>query len=819
MLRFYTEVLGMHVLGYGFTPAVQSATESSRASGAAPDQAASPRSTAVQEVQGNGVAVSQKNQDSTDALAPQRPPQLGAERTTSTWADAGPDDSTWRLDSAGFAAFGTAEEEPRTASRTSASGRRRDPSNRETVEELIARHRRETSLHPPHISIAKQEGGKGATTAAALRRAAEEAENVGPKTIVLLGYPTAGAVSDLDTLKIELVYVPQVAELLERLDAGVQTEDETEAKKFLHVLKQHMMGLSKDLPTINRAREFERRRNRHDRGFHGFLGITVGLPSLAAITHEAVEARGGRLFQIPARRKIVPSMIPDEHARKDIWVRCAYLLDPEGNGVELFEAGNESSVGLDPAAVMQEHQNLRSWEAYMHDQERDVRIQEVKRQIVLLKERIAKQGEHSAPAQTLDRRDDAHAHSRATAAASQTSDTENNAKEDARTPDEAQANKAPEEPEKGVDSLDAGEAEALRKALNIKPIGTPKTPREQLEILEDALEDMEAQEAARPRQPCVQLPTSSGPFLQKASRCLCHIRSPAGMVVLPASVRAYTSRILFADQFYCNQMRMKAVRYKSHLFERLYPWSRFAGVSKTFGCPEAFAAAAKAAAASPAAQQAEEAGIEELASMEKFAQGGDNMSLPAEWESESSTEPAEAARKVYVTEAAERQTPQLELIYAFDEDLIRIHPCFGYLAVGVGDVPRAVATFQANAPKRKTKNALNDDEDEEDEDGDATETKEARCSPGAGSSCETATTQTSPEHECASTPQAEEIAEAIRGKLKEAGFSLDHAMVEDRDGYPILLMSMERAQQYYADLHRSLRQHRAALTESTDRHE
>ncbi|KEP61591.1 UNVERIFIED_CONTAM: glyoxalase family protein [Hammondia hammondi] len=805
MLRFYTDVLGMHVLGYAFTPAVQSEPEC-RASGCTPKQAESFRTTKEQEVPPEHSSVSTQNNRESQSSAPQNPSGLDGDQTFSRVGSAGPDKSTLRLDSTGFADFGSPAGETDTASRTPSS---EDLSNRETVEELIARHRRETSLHPPHISIAKREGSKGATTAAALRRAAEEAENAGPRTVVLLGYPTAGDVPNLDTLKIELVYVPQVAELLERLDAGVQTEDETETKKFLHVLKQHMMGLSRDLPTINRAREFERRRNRHDRGFHGFLGVTVGLPSLDDITHEAVEARGGRLFQLPARRKIVPSMIPDEHARKDIWARCAYLLDPEGNGVELIEAGSDSSVGLDPAAVMQEHQNLRSWEAYMHDQERDVRIQEVKRQIILLRERIAKQENASNEKLLASRQAGANAQtSEVKAAASQTADTASAASEDETSSggENKDFNRAIEETDKEGNIIAEGEADALRKALNIKPVDAPKTPQEQLEILEDALEAMQAQEAARPRQPCVQLPASRGPFLQK--------------------VRAYTSRILFADQFYCNQMRMKAVRYKSHLFERLYPWSRFAGVSKTFGCPAAFAAAARQAAGSSAAEQAAEAGVEELASMEKFAQGGDNVSVPAEWESESSTEPAEAARKVYVTEAAERQTPQLELIYAFDEDLIRIHPCFGYLAVGVDDVPRAVTTFQVNAPKRKPKKLRknnDDDDDDEVDDGDAVETTQetttAGCSAGAGGSCDRATSQSSTETECPASHQAEAIAAAFRGKLEAAGLSLDRAMVEDRDGYPILLMSMHHAQQYYADLHSSLRQHRAALMESTDQHE
>nr|PIM02527.1 glyoxalase family protein [Toxoplasma gondii COUG] len=804
MLRFYTEVLGMHVLGYAFTPAAQSEPEC-RASGCTPEQTESSRTMKEQEVLPEHSSVSTQNNKESQSSAPQKPSGLDGEHVFSRVGSAGPDKRTLRLDSTGFADFGSPAGETSTASRPPSS---EDLSNRETVEELIARHRRETSLHPPHISIAKREGSKGATTAAALRRVAEEAENAGPRTVVLLGYPTAGDVPNLDTLKIELVYVPQVAELLERLDAGVQTENETETKKFLHVLKQHMMGLSRDLPTINRAREFERRRNRHDRGFHGFLGVTVGLPSLEDITHEAVEATGGRLFQLPARRKIVPSMMPDEHARKDIWARCAYLLDPEGNGVELIEAGSDSSVGLDPAAVMQEHQNLRSWEAYMHDQERDVRIQEVKRQIIVLRERIAKQAKASNEKSLASRQGGANAQtSEVKSGASQTAATASPALADEASSggENKDFNRAIEETDKEGNSIAEGEADALRKALNIKPIDAPKTPQEQLEILEDALETMQAQEAARTRQPCVQLPASRGPFLQK--------------------VRAYTSRILFADQFYCNQMRMKAVRYKSHLFERLYPWSRFAGVSKTFGCPAAFAAAARQAAGSSAAEQAAEAGVEELASMEKFAQGGDNVSVPAEWESESSTEPAEAARKVYVTEAAERQTPQLELIYAFDEDLIRIHPCFGYLAVGVDDVPRAVATFQVNAPKRKPKklrknNGDDDDDDDDDDEVDATgETTTAGCSAGSGGSCDRATSQSSTETECSASHQAEAIAAAFRGKLEETGLSLDRAMVEDRDGYPILLMSMRRAQQYYADLHSSLRQHRAALTEGTGQHE
>ncbi|PFH36327.1 glyoxalase family protein [Besnoitia besnoiti] len=806
MLRFYTEVLGMHVLGYGFTPAAQKDSAAASTSPVTQEQTVGRHKPADREAgHSDDAGAAATDAASAKSSLRQSPPRPDDSEGTGGEAQADSGESSLTGNTAKFSDACLSKESKIVDPNAATLDIRDEDVQRETVEDLIAQHRRETSLHPPHVSIGKQEGGKGATTTAALRRAAEAAENAGPVTVVLLGYPpsesdASSASCDLDTLKIELVHVPLVADLLERLDSQVQSEDETEANKFLHILKQHMMGLSKDLPTINRAREFERRRNRHDRGFHGFLGVTVCLPSLDDITHETVEARGGRLFQLPAQRKLVPSMIPDEHARKDIWLRCAYLLDPEGNGIELVEAREDSSVGLDPAAVMREHQHLQSWEAYMHDQERDVRIQEVKRQIHLLSERIAKQ-ERSHPAGTyrvprkgdedLGRVGTGAADTDAAAATEDASERQRGAEAGTQEDSDRGTNSGTA---KGEDNSLEGEEEALRKALNIKSVGAPKTPQEQLEILQDALEAMQAQEATRPRQPFVQLPPSRGPFLQK--------------------VRAYTSRILFADQFYCKQLKMKAVRYKSHLFERLYPWSRFAGVSKTFGCPMALDAAIQRAAESPAADQAADAGIEEFASMEKFAQGGDSMSLPAEWESESSTEPAKAARKVYATEVAERKVPQLELIYAFDEDLIRIHPCFGYLAVGVDDVSSAVATLQANARMRKQRNKRKNDEDDDGDDEDDDEATTEACRTSTGGDC--STTAPSSQGETVSGEQVEATATAIRNKLKAAGFSLDRAMVEDRDGYPILLVSNEYAQRYYADLHENLRRHQEVLQKGTN---
>ncbi|PHJ26029.1 glyoxalase family protein [Cystoisospora suis] len=784
MVRFYTEILGMRVLGYAFTPSCsrgQTHASSDEGGGGSSKQGSETfRGKAGDAMECPGpVSVVGREGNKNESTRPDTVEVLShgfaswrQEAKGGSATAAAP--SAWRVGE-GFVSKPNRDSVRVTAQNTGiVSGSQNADAKEEgessggvDIEALIAQHRRESQLHPPHVETTNNRGARGSETTAALRRAADAAEFAGPRTTVLLGYPleesgsTRVAARSLDTLKIELVYVPRVSELLARLDERTRTEDASEERQFLRVLRQHMMGHSKDLPTLNRARQFERRRNRLDRGFHGFLGFTACLPSLEMLTDQAVEAHGGKLFQLPAKRKIVPSMVPDEHARKDIWVQCAYVLDPEGNGVEVTQITDDSSIGLVPASAMQEHHKLRSWEAYMHHQERDVRLQEVKRQILQLRPYLEQRQERP-------------------------SDEERGSVFSPKNPECRNCEPGQQRAENGnVQQSLGGEAEALRKALNIRVVGDHKTHQERLELLEDALEAMQQEAATQQEQPYVQLQARKKPFLQK--------------------VRAYTGRMLVADRFYCRQMQMALVRYKSHLFERLYPWSRFAGVSKTFGCPRSFARAVEGASALPEADQAAEAGVEEFSEMEKIAQGGDMMSIPAEWESESSTDPAGASRKAYATEAAERQVPQLEMIYAFDEDIIRIHPCFGYLAIGVDDVAAAVAAYQAHTPLHSDTSA----EGSGDENGDETEPARTCAADPSPSPASCGSPDSAPLQNYRSACDAAQ--EAFAQSLRRSGLELNTAMVRDADGYPIMLMRNEWARRYYEQLHCNLLMHENEL--------
>ena len=116
---------------------------------------------------------------------------------------------------------------------------------------------------------------------------------------------------------------------------------------------------------------------------------------------------------------------------------------------------------------------------------------------------------------------------------------------------------------------------------------------------------------------------------------------------------------------------MQLLRYKSHLLERIYPWTRFAATSRSYAC-EAAALAAKAAAKEGAAAAAAAAAAAVAAAGEEGLYG-QGTPVPTEWEGLAAQDPAAAAAAVFTTEAAERANTQLQIAYAYDEDVVRPH--------------------------------------------------------------------------------------------------------------------------------------------------
>ena len=113
---------------------------------------------------------------------------------------------------------------------------------------------------------------------------------------------------------------------------------------------------------------------------------------------------------------------------------------------------------------------------------------------------------------------------------------------------------------------------------------------------------------------------------------------------------------------------LQLLRYKSHLLERLHPWTRFAATSRTYGC-EAETLRAKAEADQGAAAAAATAASALAAAGDDGLYGG-GSNVPTEWEGPASADPPAAAAEVFRTEAAERAVPQLQVAYAYDEDTV-----------------------------------------------------------------------------------------------------------------------------------------------------
>lgn len=115
-------------------------------------------------------------------------------------------------------------------------------------------------------------------------------------------------------------------------------------------------------------------------------------------------------------------------------------------------------------------------------------------------------------------------------------------------------------------------------------------------------------------------------------------------------------------------LRMQMLRYKSHLLERLHPWTRFAATSRTYGC-EAETLRAKAEAHEGAAAAAATVAAAVAAAGDEGLYGG-GANVPSEWEGPAASDPPGAAAELFRTEAAERTVPHLQVAYAYDEDVV-----------------------------------------------------------------------------------------------------------------------------------------------------
>lgn len=104
------------------------------------------------------------------------------------------------------------------------------------------------------------------------------------------------------------------------------------------------------------------------------------------------------------------------------------------------------------------------------------------------------------------------------------------------------------------------------------------------------------------------------------------------------------------------------------MLERLHPWTRFAATSRTYAC-EAAALRAKAG-ASEGAKAAAAAVAAAIAAAGDQGLYGETSTVPTEWEGPAAQDPPAAAAEVFRTEAAEREVPQVQVAYAYDENVV-----------------------------------------------------------------------------------------------------------------------------------------------------
>ncbi|KAL8449907.1 hypothetical protein Emed_002870 [Eimeria media] len=383
---------------------------------------------------------------------------------------------------------------------------------------------------------------------------------------------------------------------------------------------------SKLLPSLSRMRAFERRRGRHDRGHHGFLGLTFLLPSLQHLQQQRVQQTGGLLLNCVAKRRQVPSMIPDQDARQEVWGRSCFLLDPDGNGVEVEELSSSSSCSSIGRREKERRQEtvLNTWHSYMAEQEADIKRQQTKQQ---LQQQLA-----SVEAQLQQQQ-------------------------------QQQQQRQQEE----LVKLKQQQQE-LQKQL--------KAFEDQQRVLDELEQQQRRQQQEKEASAAGAAVQHKGPLSPRLQK-----------------IRLYTSSHVKADRFFGSTMQMHLLRYKSHLLERLHPWTRFAATSRTFAC-EADALAAKAAASEGAAAAAAAAAAAQAAAGEEGLYGG-GSTVPTEWEGPAATDLPAAAAEVFRTEAAERAVPQLQVVYAYDEDVVSVHPSFLHIAFAVEDVSAAADSIAA----------------------------------------------------------------------------------------------------------------------------
>ncbi|KAL8429763.1 hypothetical protein ACSSS7_006358 [Eimeria intestinalis] len=378
------------------------------------------------------------------------------------------------------------------------------------------------------------------------------------------------------------------------------------------------------LPSLSRMRAFERRRGRHDRGHHGYLGLTFLLPSLKHLQQQRVQQTGGLLLNCVAKRRQVPSMIPDQDARQEVWGRSCFLLDPDGNGVEVEELNSSSSCSSIGRREQERRQEtvLNTWHSYMAEQEADIKRQQAKQQLLQQLASVDAQLQQQQPQRQQQQQQEQRA-------------------------------------------VLKQQQQELQKQLKIF-----EDQQRVLDELEQQQRRQQQEKEASAAGAAVQHKGPLSPRLQK--------------------IRLYTSSHVRADRFFGTTMQMHhwqhccccyccccccgcccsvaiLLRYKSHLLERLHPWTRFAATSRTFAC-EAEALAAKAAASEGAAAAAAAAAAAQAAAGEEGLYGG-GSTVPTEWEGPAATDLPAAAAEVFRTEAAERAVPQLQVVYAYDEDV------------------------------------------------------------------------------------------------------------------------------------------------------
>ncbi|KAL8272032.1 hypothetical protein Esti_004156 [Eimeria stiedai] len=528
-------------------------------------------------------------------------------------------------------------------------------------------------------------------------------------------------------LKLELIYSGQWAKQQKEVEdkaAAALKEEEAALHAAVAAFQRHSRMRVDDhssngsnssrsgsgtklLPSLSRMRAFERRRGRHDRGHHGYLGLTFLLPSLQHLQQQRVQQTGGLLLNCVAKRRQVPSMIPDQDARQEVWGRSCFLLDPDGNGVEVEELSSSSSCSSIGRRERERREEtvLNTWHSYMAEQEADIKRQQTKQQLL---QQLA-----SVDAQLQQQQQQAR-------------------------------------------------LKQQRQELQ-KQLKAFEDQQRVLDELEQHQRQQQQEKEASAAGAAVQHKGSLSPRLQK--------------------IRLYASSHLRADRFFGTTMQMHLLRYKSHLLERLHPWTRFAATSRTFAC-ENEALAAKAAASEGAAAAAASAAAAQAAAGEEGLYGG-GSTVPTEWEGPAATDLPAAAAEVFRTEAAERAVPQLQVVYAYDEDVVSVHPSFLHIAFAVEDVSAAANSIAAADAEAAAAAA-------------AAATAEASA-PKTEWSCKPCSGGGDP----AAAAGAAQIVADAEDELQQTEI-LDRrdseCLLRNFDGFPILLTTQAQADAYYGAL-------------------